>query len=221
MANDPTDNLYIVKMKAGKTRGAARKYHHGNLRPVLIEAAARIADEDGIQALSLRRLARAASVSHAAPYHHFKSKAELIAAIAEEGIAMLKTRLEEARAARAGDPPREVLRELGLVYIRFALEHPHFFRIMFRPELYKAGPASPGEPLDPGFLVLIGVLQDHLGETGAPSPRVLDLALFAWTTIHGLTSLWLDGSLEDTPVYVQRTPDELAGRVMDLFERCL
>ncbi|MCB1101017.1 MAG: TetR/AcrR family transcriptional regulator [Kiritimatiellae bacterium] len=208
-------------MKAPVHKPSPKPYHHGNLREAVIETAARMADAEDIQALSLRQVAQKLQVSHTAPYHHFKNKAELIAAIADAGLSRLEAELKAACERSAEAPPREQLRALGMAYIRFAQAHPHYFRVMFRPDLFKEIPVSETEPPDRSFLVLIDVLQRHVGETGAPSSHVLNLALFAWSTVHGLASLWIDGSLADTPPYVTQTLDDLANRVMDQFEQCL
>lgn len=108
-------------------RGRRRTYHHGNLRAALVETAVRLVQREGIEALSLRSVARLAGVSAAAPYRHFADKRALLAAVAEEGFRLLASALRDAaRAAfdamvegmaeaqqagvlREGDP-----RELGL-----------------------------------------------------------------------------------------------------------
>ncbi len=111
---------------------SAGRYHHGDLASTLIATALEIVAEDGIDALSLRALARRAGVSHAAPYHHFKTKGELLHAIAEQGFARLSRNLEEAAAKAA---PGDELVELGCAYVAFAAANPAFFRVMFRPDL--------------------------------------------------------------------------------------
>jgi AcrR family transcriptional regulator len=95
-------------------------YHHGELRPTLLRAAAKILEKEGREAISLRDLARRAGVSHAAPYRHFADRQALLAALAEEGFAMLAADLE-------GKP----WREQAVAYLRFALANPERFRLMF------------------------------------------------------------------------------------------
>jgi len=94
-------------------------YHHGELRPALLRAAARILEKEGRDAISLRDLARRAGVSHNAPYRHFADRQALLAALAEEGFALLA-------AALQGKPWRE-----QAAYLRFALANPERFRLMF------------------------------------------------------------------------------------------
>src|SRR3954471_14192155 len=108
----------------------SRPYHHGDLRRAVLAAGAEAIGGSGPAALSLRELARRAGVSHAAPAHHFGDKAGLLTAVAAEGYALFADALEAA-----GDDFHDV----GLAYIRFAVDHRAHFEVMFRPELYRAG----------------------------------------------------------------------------------
>src|SRR6476661_4198967 len=105
-------------------------YHHGDLRPALLQASLALIEEDGIGALSLREVARKAGVSHNAPYHHFKDRGSLLAALAEDGFATLAREMAAARAAAPDAQAR--LEACGLAYIRFALESRARFKLMFR-----------------------------------------------------------------------------------------
>src|SRR5690349_24505577 len=89
----------------------SRPYHHGDLRRALVDAARRLLEAEGPSALSLRAVAREAGVSPAAPYHHFKDKAELLDAVAQEGWEMLQVMMEEAKALAVG---LEQLTALGI-----------------------------------------------------------------------------------------------------------
>jgi len=95
-------------------------YHHGDLRPALLRAAAKILEQEGRDAIALRDLARRAGVSHSAPYRHFSDRQALLAALAEEGFALLAAELE-------GKP----WREQAVAYVLFALANPERFRLMF------------------------------------------------------------------------------------------
>src|SRR5688572_16491897 len=89
-------------------------YHHGNLRAALLDAGLRIVAEDGVDAVSLRAVARRANVSHSAPYHHFSNKAELLAALAAAGFERMVTDIQ-AEIARLGQgaEPIDQLRAVG------------------------------------------------------------------------------------------------------------
>src|ERR1700754_5334646 len=91
----------------------ARPYHHGDLRRALIDAARRLLESEGPSALSLRAVAREAGVSPAAPYHHFKDKAELLEAVAHEGWEMLEHAMADAKRAAVG---RQQLTAIGISY---------------------------------------------------------------------------------------------------------
>lgn len=179
-------------------------YHHGDLRRVLLDTATRVVEKEGLGALSLHALARKAGVSSGAPYHHFESREQLLAAIALEGYERLademKRGAEEAEggAARGGETAGEAhLRGLGHGYVRFALTHRGHFRVMFRPELKRQLRKDTGLPIDEPFAMLkraIARCQDE-GTLPAGDPR--PLVLLAWSAVHGASVLWIDGPLAD------------------------
>src|SRR4051812_17953974 len=98
-------------------------YHHGNLRRVLLDAALALVDEEGRLDFTMRELARRAEVTHNAPYRHFTSRDELVAALAEEGFRALRERSLRESAAYDADP-RARVRALGASYVTFAVERP-------------------------------------------------------------------------------------------------
>jgi AcrR family transcriptional regulator len=104
----------------------ARPYHHGDLRRALVDAARRLLETEGPAAMSLRAVAREAGVSPAAPYHHFKDKAELMGAIASEGWVLLTEAMSEANRAKPDDPLA-----LVMTYVSFARSRPALYRVMF------------------------------------------------------------------------------------------
>ncbi|ANI42080.1 TetR/AcrR family transcriptional regulator [Mycolicibacterium vaccae] len=160
------------------TRGS---YHHGDLKAVILAQAAELVAERGADGVSLRELARTAGVSHAAPAHHFTDRRGLFTALAAQGWQMLAAALDQARpefldAARA--------------YVRFAVQHPGHFEVMFdrslidphNPELIAAQSAA-GAELASG----VGTLDDpRAGE----DPQAAALA--AWSLAHGFAMLWLN-----------------------------
>lgn len=174
--------------------GKRTAYHHGDLRAVLLRASLALIDEAGIGALSLREVARKADVSHNAPYHHFKDRGSLLAALAEDGFAALAREMADARAA--APDARARLEACGLAYIRFALKSPARFKLMFRPELTgpdaQAAVAQSSTPaLDTLTRAIVEAQADGLAPAGDPKPLVLT----CWSAVHGLASLWLDGPL--------------------------
>jgi AcrR family transcriptional regulator len=167
-----------------------RPYHHGDLRRALLDAALTLVAAHGPAALSLREVARLAGVSHAAPTHHFRNKAGVLTAIAADGYRMLADALAAARAdPTEGTTP---FREQGVAYVVFATSHPGHFAVMRAPYLLDNDDAeltaardSAGEQLRGGAATLAG------GDTATP--------LAAWSLVHGLASLLLEGNIRLEP----------------------
>jgi len=107
-----------------------KAYHHGDLRNALIHAGLELLAEGGAQELDLRKVARRAGVSHAAPYRHFADKQALIAAITEEGFHWLAERIETALREVAVEPFEQLV-GIALAYVHFAQEHTWLMREMF------------------------------------------------------------------------------------------
>jgi len=109
-------------------------YHHGNLRHVLLDRAAAVIAEQGIEALSLRALARDIGVSHAAPSRHFRDKADLLRALATEGNERLVAYVLAAADA-SGTDPLVRYNALGQAYVRFSIEFPAYYRAITHPDV--------------------------------------------------------------------------------------
>jgi len=169
-------------------------YHHGDLRPALLQASSALLEERGLGALSLREVARKAGVSHNAPYHHFRDRSSLLAALAEDGFGTLAREMAAARAAAPDSQAR--LEACGQAYVRFALGWPARFRLMFRPEL--TGPDEQAAVAAAGTAAL-DILAGAIGEAQAaglaPAGELAPLVLTCWAAVHGVASLWLDGPL--------------------------
>jgi AcrR family transcriptional regulator len=170
-------------------------YHHGDLRQALIDASLALIADKGVAGLSLRAVARAAGVSAAAPYHHFESRAALLAAVAEQGFTLLHGMMRDAME-RAGDDAYLRLRDSGSAYVAFALKHPGHFRLMFRPELadHEAYPAldAAGRPV---FDALVSLVAECQAAGVVPPGDPLPYALLCWSTMQGVSTLLLDGPL--------------------------
>ncbi|MFG2838370.1 TetR/AcrR family transcriptional regulator [Streptomyces zaomyceticus] len=166
-------------------------YHHGDLRQAVLDAALDVIAAEGPGALSLRDLARRAGVSHAAPAHHFKDRTGLLTALATEGYGLLAGAL-----AAAPD-----LRERGVRYVRFAVEHPAHFQVMFQPALLRAD--------DPGLLAAKERASAELragvaGLTDTGDARSAGIA--AWSLAHGFATLLLTHNV--TGAVGDRDPEE-------------
>jgi AcrR family transcriptional regulator len=173
---------------------AMKSYHHGDLKSELMRQALKILDKKGVEGLTLREVARAAKVSHTAPYRHFRDKEDILAAIAEVGYGDLAERGQKALAI--SDPIAGYL-EYGREYIAFAAEHPQHFRIMFsgkftRYQLYP-GLKTAG---DAAFGALVSSIArcQATGKFRSDPPE--QLALSAWAFVHGIANLYIDGRFQ-------------------------
>jgi AcrR family transcriptional regulator len=156
-------------------------YHHGDLRAAILTEAARLVSERGPDRVSLRELAREAGVSHAAPAHHFTDRRGLFTALAAQGFELLAAAVAESR-------PRFL--DAALAYVRFAIEHPGHYRVMFDKSLVDpssrdlvAAQAAAGAELSRG----VASLPDQQAKA---DPAGAELA--AWSLVHGFSMLWLN-----------------------------
>jgi AcrR family transcriptional regulator len=160
-------------------------YHHGDLAVALLEAAGKSLEKEGVGGLSLRGAARRAKVSHNAPYRHFRDREALLAALAEEGFRILGERLQGLGA-----------REMGEAYVRFALEHPQRFRLMFGGLLQMARHPRLRESAQGAYQALKAAMSE------LPQPEVAAAA--AWSMVHGLAHLTLDGHFQPDEEFARR-----------------
>jgi AcrR family transcriptional regulator len=171
-------------------------YHHGNLRRALLDAALDLFVQRGAFDFTLRELAREAGVTHNAPYRHFAGKNELLAAIREEGFAMLAA---AAQAAIETVPePRARVRALGDAYVRFAIERPHHFRLMLSEQTDSVQTTG-------AFDLLRKTLEEGRAAGVVRSDlSARELALAAWALVHGLASLVVNGQLPGDEARLRR-----------------
>ena len=164
-------------------------YHHGDLRPALLRAAAKILEKEGTGALSLRDLARRAGVSHNAPYRHFPDRDALLAALAGEGFELLGRQLD-------GKPGGE----MAVAYVRFALDHPQRFRLMFGGRLPHERHPELRQHAQAMHLKAEEAFSGHDSETKFA-------AAAAWSLVHGLAHLLLDGHFAEVQeeIFVKKT----------------
>jgi AcrR family transcriptional regulator len=185
-------------------------YHHGNLRRALLDAALDTIARDGVSAVNLRDLARRCGVSHAAPAHHFGDRTGLLTAIATEGY--------ERLAATTSSTWTETgsFLEVGVAYVRFAIAHPGHFSVMFRPDLVDVGDLELVRASAASAALLYGPVGSVARVDGDAASR-RTAAIAAWSLVHGIATLWLQGSLRDAPI---EDPEELTrAAARHLFER--
>jgi AcrR family transcriptional regulator len=170
-------------------------YHHGALRPALIEAAESLLAERGVEGFSLREVARRSGVSPAAPAHHFGDAAGVLTAVATSAFDHLTAALE-AGNARGGSDPLARLREQGVGYVAFALQYPGRFGLMFQPGLKEDEALR--QSARAAFQALEQAIRDLHGVPAAQAltPSQRNALLQVWSVVHGFAHLALAGQLD-------------------------
>ena len=166
-------------------------YHHGNLREALIEAGIRIINERGEDALSLRSVASACDVSHAAPYAHFKDKDELIEAIRKSVTEQLMGELEDAVCTAVNSEIAIV--GMGKRYVSFFRDNPDYFKFLFGRQNITAHLRIDEKTDDdyPPFVLLKEIYLKYLKENGIQKnmkEQEVEL-LKIWASAHGLAAI--------------------------------
>ncbi len=200
-------------------------YHHGNLRQALVDQAVATIRARGVDALTLREVGAGLRVSRTALYRHFADKQSLLAAVATQGFRAFRDAL--LRAWDGAGRGRDGFLAMGRAYIRFALENPPYYRVMFGD--YLAAGADTPECDEPqaqvrselaaegqaAFQVLVDALielqQAGLVRAGDP----LDLAVFVWASVHGTAMLAIGGQLTPGGRSIESMAAAAVGHVWD------
>lgn len=185
---------------------AGGTYHHGDLRAACLRAARELLEEDGSAGLSLRAVARRAGVSATAPYRHYADRDALVSAVAAQGYRELA---EHLAAAHPSPTAPDELAAVAVAYVRFALERPALFRVMF---------AEPCDPHSEERVAATAAISEYVRGIvrGAfPGADAETLSTTVWALVHGLAFLHLDGKLDtSTPEVVD---DQVRAAVHALF----
>ena len=164
------------------------RYHHGDLGNALIQAAGRVLVEKGSAGLSLREVAKAAGVSHAAPYRHFRDKAALIRALAQSGFERLAAAIDAAASSKLHNPEQKLI-EAGVAYVRLAVENPELTQLMFAGVLESEDDRAYQSASTAAYESLLVIIKEGI-ERGTFRQRApQELALVAWTSMHGMAML--------------------------------
>jgi len=170
-------------------------YHHGDLKNALIQAGIEVLSQDGISALSLRKVARVAGVSHAAPYAHFADKQALIAAISTAGYTRLYEKLAEVVEKFEGDPVQQLI-EAAWTYTEFAITETDHFKIITSGVVAKEQDYPDLVAITHQSFELIVQIVNNCQKTGVlrDGPSEM-MAISVWSAIHGLVTLVLEGQV--------------------------
>jgi AcrR family transcriptional regulator len=173
-----------------------KRFHHGDLRRALLQAVVELYAKDGPGGVTMRTVAARTGVTHAAPYRHFASKQEMLAAVAQEGFTILRDEIAAAVATRSD--PLDRWEEIGVSYVKFAVRHPCHFRIMYSAEL--AGREAFPILRDASSAAFRGLRDVVIASQEAGRVRAgdaVELALTAWAMMHGLAVLLLERQFTD------------------------
>ena len=208
MKNCPVRRL--IQLKQG--------YHHGDLRNALVSEGLRLLEQEGHPDFTLRDLARRVGVSAAAPYAHFADKSSLLAAIATAGFIRLSAALEAA--VRNDSDLADQFMHMGSAYVRFGMESPALYKLMFATEELSARCDEYPEleaAADAAFGLLTGMLErmQRRGLLHAGDPQAS--ALSVWAHVHGLTSLFITGHVECVGDSVPQPAEVVAASLMTLL----
>ncbi|RNF69257.1 TetR/AcrR family transcriptional regulator [Marinomonas rhizomae] len=170
------------------------QYHHGDLTKSLLESASLIIKEQGVEGLSMRKLADTVGVSRTAPYHHFKDKNALLCALAEQGFGeqekILKILREQKNTAEDG------FKKYVHAYLEYALQHNETYDLMYGRTLWKAG--NPSDSLKAAskqtFKAWIDWVEELQEQNILPNNNTsLRIGQTTWASLHGLARLFIDG----------------------------
>ena len=188
------------------------RYHHGDLRRALLQVAVRTIQTRGVEALTLRAAGQTLGVSRTALYRHFTDKAALLSAVAQEGFRRL--RLELVAASDKAGGGRNGFEQMGVAYVRFAVEHPAHYRVMFGGFLrgYASDAALAAEG-SAAFQVLVDALvaQQQAGLVRHDDPH--QLAQFVWAVVHGVARLAIDGQLRGSKADTEALAEYAVDRI--------
>jgi len=180
-----------------------------------MSAVEKVVRERGVGHVSLRAVARQVGVTHAASAHHFENKAGLLTAFATQGYLQLAGAVLAAiDDAQPVDGP-SVLEAVGRGYVRFALDNPGRFEVMFRLDLLNAHDPEFVAASEGAYSLLVSTITrcQSEGFLGGKDPEVV--AVSAWSMVHGLAALWISGRLGER--IHEKDPDRLADRVSRLY----
>jgi AcrR family transcriptional regulator len=185
-----------VDERTPKRRGPTRprrRYHHGDLRSALLDAAASVLADRGVEGFTLRECARRAGVSHGAPAHHFGDVRGLLTAVTAQSFAQLEALTREYQR-NALPAAFEQLLASGAAYVDYALAERARFRLMFRSDLLDPS----DEELRRSGQAVFGILQDDIArasaEAGAEDALLTEKTALAWSLVHGFAMLMLENA---------------------------
>ena len=168
-----------------------RSYHHGELKVALLDAAASVLADHGVEGFTLRECARRAGVSHGAPAHHFGDVRGLLSAFTAQSFGQLEALTHEYQLKAPPDGFSQLLAS-GTAYVHYALAERARFQLMFRSDRLDAS----NEHLRRAGQAVFGILQETMARTsaeaGAEGVMLPEKTALAWSLVHGFATLLLE-----------------------------
>ncbi len=166
------------------------RYHHGDLRAQLVEAARRLIAEKGVDQFSVSEACRVANVSTAAPYNHFKNKEEMVLAVALDGLERENWMMRDALEAAPENGLDRII-AIGRVYVSFAQDEPGVFRLIAGSAPDQDARATMMQSGERNYDLVHTEVARYLNKTEIDED-VRRRALMLWTFVHGLSFLLID-----------------------------
>lgn len=192
------------------------RYHHGNLRVALLEAAEVELAENGIEHFSLRSVAKRANVSHAAPAHHFTDTSGLLTALAAVGIRRLHA--AQIGAMEEADTNDDVaqLAASGLGYVRFATANPALFRLVFSSGRPDHDDPELSEAVEISYNMVVDLVEKAAGDRVRTTQDAERNIAATWATAHGLADLLVSGKLKSL---IAMSLEDREAAILDIVSR--
>lgn len=181
-------------------------------RRALLDAVGIVLEQEGLEGMSLRKVAAQAGLSHAAPGVLFGGRAAMLTAYAAEGFVRLRERMELAE--RGATCHRSALSRTGLAYVLFAVDEPLRFQVMFRSDRLLARDPDYLTACRTAFAPLQAAIDRGIAAGAIDPARADDVMLTAWSVVHGLANLWFSKHLAGR---VEPDPQALGRRITELF----
>jgi AcrR family transcriptional regulator len=189
-----------------KAKPGPKPYHHGDLKSAVLAAAEKILEAEGVDALTLRAVARMVGVSHTAPKNHFGDIEGLFSELAAVGYRRFGAALSRAMESGGADP-RQRMRAMGLAYVAFARAHPGLFLLMYRGDRLDMNSPSLRDAIEDTRQSLKNATTSVASTVPLPPLQLAARATASWALVHGFAMLLLDGRLRHTLSTLPGSPD--------------
>ena len=195
----------------------AKPYHHGDLRRALIDAALRLAEQGGVEGISVREAARLAGVSPGAPFRHFETRDALMTAVAEEAQRRFRVEIDTVLAEAPASDPLSRFRSFGLAYLRWAMRNPAHFEIISTGRYFNHDGAAALSRDNAELIAMIErLLEDALAQGQLRPSDLKTLKVAGRALVYGFARMNLDGHLPRWGV-ADEDIERTAEAVLDLF----